>query len=137
VVHVFTSDRRCHTLALGSSLYAPLVLELCLLLDKIPLGGFMVAVVEFTMLDSAELGLMLFGKDLTVDNRLNSAVVVVLVNLLVYGSVDLLVYMRLDGLVGDSGSNSLMDCGVMVARTVGEIGESCLNFVHFDVVYVL
>jgi hypothetical protein len=108
-----------------------------LLLDKIPLGGFMVAVVEFTMLDSAELGLMLFGKDLTVDNRLNSAVVVVLVNLLVYGSVDLLVYMRLDGLVGDSGSNSLMDCGVMVARTVGEIGESCLNFVHFDVVYVL
>jgi hypothetical protein len=136
VVHVFTSDRRCHTLALGSSLYAPLILELCLLLDKIPLGGVVVAVVELTVLDSTKLSLMLFGKNFTVDDGLNSAVVVVLVNLLVYGSVDFLVYMRLDGLVCDSRSNSLMDCGVMVARTVGEVGKSCLDFVHFDLRYV-
>jgi hypothetical protein len=92
----------------------------------------MVAVVEFAVLYGTELGLMLFGKDFAINDRLNSAVVVVLVNLLVYGSVDLLVYVRLDSLVGDGGSNGLMDCGVMVARTVGEVGESCLDFIHFD-----
>jgi len=133
VVDVFTSDRRCHTLALGGSLYTPLILELCLFLNKVPLRGVVVAVVEFTVLDSAKLSLMLLREDLTVNDGLNSAVVVILVDLLVYSGVDLFVYVRLDSLVGDSGSNSLMNCGVMVARTVGEVSESCLDFVHFDV----
>jgi hypothetical protein len=35
--------------------------------------------------------------------------------------------------VGDSGGNSLVDCGVVMTRTVGEIGKSCLDFIHFDV----
>jgi hypothetical protein len=130
---MFTSDRRCNTLALCSSLYAPLVLELSLLLDKISLGGVMIAVVKLTVLNSTKLGLMLLGQDLTINDGLNSAVVVVLVDPLVYGSVDLLMYVRFDGLVGDSGSNSLVDCSVVMARTVGEVGKSCLDFVHFDV----
>jgi hypothetical protein len=137
VVHMFTSNRGRYTLTLSGSLDAPLVLELCLLLNKVPLGGVMVAVVKFTVLYGTELGLMLLGKHFTINDRLNSTVVVVLVDLLVYGSVDLLVYVRLDSLVSDGGSNSLVDCGVMVTRTVGEVGKSCLDFIHFDVRGVL
>jgi hypothetical protein len=114
VVNMFTSNGGCDALALCGSLYPPLVLELGLLLDKIPLGRVMVAVIKLTVLDGTKLSLVPLGEDLAVNDGLNSAVVVVLVNLLVYCSVDLLMLVRLDGLVGDSRSNSLVDCGVMV-----------------------
>jgi hypothetical protein len=133
VVDVFASDGGSHALALGSTLDDPLVLELSLLLDKIPLCGIVVAVVKLAVLDGTKLGLVLLGQDLTISDGLDSAVVVVLVNLLVYSSVDLLVDVGLNGLVGDSRSNSLVDCGVMLTRALGEVSESCLDLVHFVV----
>lgn len=133
VVDVLTTNGGCYTLALCGALYSSLVPELRLLLNKIPLRGVMVAVIKLTVLYSTELGGVCLGKHLAVLDRLDSAVVMVLVNLLIDGSVDLLVLVRLHSLVGDSGSNSLVDCGVVVARLVGEVGKRCLNLVHFEV----
>ena len=49
---------------------------------------------------------------------------VVLVNLLVDGSLDLLVLLELMALVGDSGSDLLVDSGVVVSR-LGPAKERC------------
>jgi len=93
----------------------------------------MVAVVKLAVLYGTKLGGVCLGENLTVFDGLNSAVVVVLVNLLINGSVDFLVLVRLDSLVHYSRRNSLVNCCVMVTGLVGEVGESCLDFVHFDV----
>jgi len=133
VVHVFTSDGWRDTLALGSSFYNTLILELSLLLNKVPLGRVVIAVVKLAVLYGTKLSSVRLGKDLTVVNRLYCAVVVILVNLLVNSSVDLFVLVRLDGLVCYSWGNGLMDSGIMVTRLLGEIGEGCFNLVHFGV----
>jgi hypothetical protein len=133
VVNVLATNRGCDALAACGSLDAPLVPELSLLLDQVPLGRVVVTVVKLAVLDGTELSCVLLGKDLAVLDRLDSAVVVVLVNLLVYRSVDLLMHVGLNGLMGDSGGNSLVDCSVVVTRLAGEVGKSRLDLVHFDV----
>jgi len=132
VVHMFTSDGWCDALALGGSLYNALILELSLLLDKVPLGRVVIAVVKLAVLYGTKLSSVGLGKDLTVVNRLYCAVVVILVNLLVNSSVDLFVLVRLDGLVCYSWGNGLMDSGIMVTRLLGEVGEGCFDLIHFD-----
>ena len=92
----------------------------------------MVTVVELAMLNAAELGSVCLGEDLTVVDGLDGAVVVVLVNLLVNGSVDLLVLVRLDRLVVDSRGNRLVDGCVVVTGAAHEVGDSCLRLIHFD-----
>jgi len=133
VVNMLSTDGGCYTLALGGTLNATLVPELRLLLNKVPLGRVVVAVVKLAVLYGTKLGGVCLRKNLTILDGLNSAVVVVLVNLLIDGSVDLFVLVRLNSLVDYSRCNSLVDCGVMVAGLVGEVGESCLDFVHVDV----
>ena len=133
VVDVLAANGGGYALALCGALNAPLVLELGLLLHKVALGGVMVTVVELAVLNGTELGSVCLGEDLAVLDGLDCAVVVILVNLLVYSSVDLLMLVRLDGLVDDSRGNSLMDCGVVVTRLVGEVSESCLDLVHVEV----
>jgi hypothetical protein len=130
VVDVLAANGGGYTLALCGTLNAPLVPELGLLLNKVPLGGVMVTVVKLAVLYGTELGGVCLGKNLAVLHGLNSAVVVVLVNFLVYSSVDLLMHMRLDNLVSNSWGNSLVNCGVMVTRLVGEVGKRCLDLVH-------
>jgi len=115
VVNVLASESGRHALALRGSLYAPLVLELCLFLNKVLLRSVMVTVVKLAVLDSSKLRGVLLWQYLAILNWLNGAVVVILVHLLVYSCVDLLVLVGLDGLVNNRGSNSLMNSGVMVA----------------------
>jgi hypothetical protein len=133
VVDMLSANGGGYALALGGTLNAPLVLELGLLLNKIPLGGVVVTMVKLAVLNSTKLGSVCLWENLTVLDGLDSAVVMVLVNLLVYRSVDLLMLMRLDGLVSDSRGNGLVHCGVVVTRLLGEVGERCLDLVHFDV----
>lgn len=136
VVDVLSANSRCNALAVGGLLNAPLVGKTSLVLDEGPLGGVSVTVVELAVLDCSELGSVCLGEDLAVLDGLNSAVVVILMDLLVDGSIDLLMYMGLDNLVVYSGSNSLVDSGVVVAGPAHELGDSCLCFVHFEVVVV-
>lgn len=71
-------------------------------------------VLESAVLDSEQVVGVLLGKNLAVEDRLDRGVVVVLVNLLVHGGLNLLVTGGLDGLVGHGGSNLLVDGGVMM-----------------------
>lgn len=134
VMNVLSANSRSNALAVGGLLNAPLVLEASLVGHQIPLDGLGIAVVELPMLNCADLGLVLLGKNLAVVDWLYSAVVVVLVDLLVNCSVDLLVHMGLDNLLCDGGSHCLVDCGVMVAGTAHEVGDSCLRLVHCECV---
>jgi hypothetical protein len=136
MVDVLAAEGGGYALAVSGALNLPLVTELSLLLHQVPLGVIMVAVVEFAVLDGTKLGLVGLWEHLAVKHWLHSAVVVVLVDLLVDSSDDLLMYVRLDGLVDDGRGNSLMHCGVVVAGTAGEVGEGCLDLVHVDCVVV-
>jgi hypothetical protein len=139
VVDVLSANSRSDALAVGGLIDAPLVSKTGLVLNKSPLGGLSVTVVELAVLDSSKFGSVCLGEDLAVVHGLDSAVVVILVNLLVNGSVDLLVYVRLDNLMLHSGSDCLVDSGVVVAGSAHEVGDGCLCFVHFEcvVVYLL
>lgn len=66
------------------------------------------------MLNSDDVVSVLLREDLTVCHGLDGGVVVVLVNLLVDGSGDLLMLGLVDGLVKDCGCNTLVDSGVVV-----------------------
>jgi hypothetical protein len=136
VVDVLAAKGGGYALAVSGALNLPLVTELSLLLHQVPLGVVMVAVVELAVLDGAKLGLVGLWEHLAVKHWLNCAVVVVLVDLLVDGGHDLLMVVRLDGLVDDGRGNSLVHCGVVVAGAAGEVGEGCFDLVHVDYVVV-
>jgi len=122
VVDVLAADGGSDTLALGLVLDDTLITELGLLLDKVLLDGVVVTVVKLTVLDGTQLGSVCLGEHCAVLHGLDGAVVVVLVDFLVDGGHDLLVSVRLHGLVDNSWGNSLMDSGVMVAGAGSEVG---------------
>jgi hypothetical protein len=134
VVDVLTTNGGSLALAVGVSIYNTLILELSLLLNKVALGSVVVAVVKLAVLDSAELSSVLFRENLTILDRLNGAVVVVLVYLLVDRGLHLLMGVRLNDLMLDSRSNSLVDSCVVVPRLGHEISDCCLGLIHCDVV---
>lgn len=134
VVNVLSTNGGSNTLAVGGFLDAPLISEAGLVLDKGSLSRIGVTVVELAVLDCSELGSVRLREDLAVIDWLDGAVVVILVNLLVDGSVDLLVYVRLHDLVMHSGSNCLVYGGVMVTRPGHELGDCCLCLVHCECV---
>lgn len=115
VMHVFASDGGRDALALRGTLDEPLIFELRLFLNKIPLRGIVVTLIKFAVLNGTKLGRVLLWQDLAILNWLNSAVVVVLVDFLVYCCVDFLVLVRLDCLLSHRRSDSLVDGGVMVS----------------------
>jgi len=137
VVHMLTANGSSRALTMSSVVYTALVLEVSLLIDKVPLSRVVVAVVKLAVLNGAELSSVLFRKDLAVLDRLNCAVIMVLMNLLVNCSLNLLVNVRLHNLVLHSRSNGLVDGGIMVSRLRHEVGDSCLGLIHCSGVYGL
>jgi len=115
VVHMLATNNRGDALAVCGCLSAACVLELGLVSNQCALGAFMVAVVELAVLNSADLGLVCLWEYLTVLNWLDSAVVVILVNLLVNGGVDLLMPVRLNSLLCDGWGYCLVDSSVVMA----------------------
>jgi hypothetical protein len=77
---------------------------------------------------------VLLREDLAVLHWLDGAVVMVLVNLLVDRSVDLLMLVRLDGLVLHGRCNCLMNSGVVVAGAGREVLDGGSGFLHGEVV---
>ena len=132
VVDVLATDGSSLALAVGVSIYNALILELSLLLNKVALGSVVVAVIKLAVLDSAEFSSVLFRENLTILDRLNGAVVVVLVYLLVDRGLHLLMGVRLNDLMLDSRSNSLVDSCVVVPRLGHEISDCCLGLIHCD-----
>lgn len=111
-----------------------LVLELGSLTRQVFLHLGIVTVVELAVLCLANVVVVLLGENLLVVDRLNSVVVVVLVDLLVYGSVDLLMVLRANSLVLNSRVDALVNCGIVVSRLGHEAGDGLLCLVHFVIV---
>ena len=74
--------------------------------------------VMFTMLNRDHVVGMLLGQDLTVLDRLDGCVIVILMNFTVNGSGGFLVTVFGDIFIHDGGSNFLVDSGVMVTGLV-------------------
>jgi len=137
MMDVLSGNSGSCALRLGSGVDASLVPETLLLGSKSLLGLAGVPVIEFALLNSPDISLVLLWKHLAVLNGLDGAVVVVLVDFLVDGGVDLLMLVRLDGLVGDAGRYGLVDSGVFLAGLRGEVAELVLDFFHCDWMGVL
>jgi hypothetical protein len=132
VVDMLAADRGRSALAVCGSINLPLILEASLLINKVPLGGVVIAVVELAMLDGAKFSSVLLREHFAILNWLDGAVVVILVNLLIHSSQDFLVLVGLHNLVLYSRGNCLVDSGVVVTRLGHEVGDGCLGLFHFN-----
>jgi hypothetical protein len=88
-----------------------------------------VAVIEIAVLRCGHSMPVLLWQDLSILDRLDGAVVMVLVDLFVDGSIDILMPGRLDCLVFYGRSNLLMD-GSIVMSSLGHVVGSLLDLVH-------
>lgn len=95
-----------------------LVLELSTLLLETGLDGFRVTVVELAMLYGDDVVFVSLRKYFTVLDGLNGSMEMVLVHFAIDGGLSLFVTVFLDGLLGDGGSNSLVDGCIMVTSLV-------------------
>jgi len=132
MMHMLTCNCSGSTLTVPSTLDHSLILESSLLSSKVPFCNISIAMVKLAVLDTAKLSTVLFWENFTVLNRLDGAVVVILVNFLVDGSVDLFVLVRFYDLLLHSRCYSLVDGGVVVTGLAHEIANCCLSFVHGD-----
>jgi len=115
VVNVLASDAWCSSacvLCIGD--FAG-VLELSLLSCKTLLDVRVIAVLDVAVLDTGHLVAVFFRKNFTVLDRLNGSVVVILVNLAVYGGGDILVSGRSDVFLLNGGVDSLVDSGIVLS----------------------
>lgn len=115
MVNVLASDDRSNGVAL---FLADLTraLELGSFLFETGLDSLRVAMLVVTLLDTHHGVLVLLGQSLTVLDGLNRGMIVVLVDLTVDSGSSLLMTLLNDLLIHDSGSDFLVDGGVMVTR---------------------
>ena len=98
--------------------HTTVALELRRFLFEAGLDCIGIAMLMVTFLNRNDVVMMFLGKDFTVKDRLNGGVVMVLVDLTIDGSSGLFVTLLNDVLVHDSGSNLLVNSGVMVTSLV-------------------
>jgi hypothetical protein len=90
----------------------------------------LIAVVKSLVLYWNEVVVVLLGKSLLVSNRLDSCMVVLLVNLLVEGCCNLFMFMRHDMLLSDVGLNIFVDSGSVLSIVGKEARNGLLCFLH-------
>ena len=106
------------------------------LLGEASLNLVVATMLVAAVLNRDDVGVVLCGKDLTVEHGLLSGVVVVLVNLLVDGGGVLLVLLPLDSLVLNSRCDLLVDSGVVLSRLGHEVLDGSLSRFHCEVLVV-
>ena len=94
------------------------------------LGGAVVAVVEFAADDVGGVMDVLLGKDFTVLDGLDDAVMVILMDFFVDSRIDLFVACGLDGFLCHGGGGLLLDCCVVAPGTRHEVVEFGFGAVH-------
>lgn len=107
-----------------------LIVHLSLLSPQSSFDTGLITVIKFPVDDLAEIALVLLGKDLPVMDGLLDAVVVILMNLLVHSSVNLLMLRGLDDLLLNGRRDGLVGSGVVVTRLGDEVVDSSLCLVH-------
>jgi len=131
VVDMLSADGASSALGELSIVHFSRIPELGGLSSQFLLCAIMVTVVELVVLDSAELVLVILWQNLTIMDRLYCTVVVILVYFSVGGADDFLVLGRLDNVVLNSRSDSLVDSGVVVSGLGDELLDGCFGFLHF------
>jgi len=132
VVDVLASDSGCGSLSVLHITLDGGVLELGSLCLETLLNLSIAAVLKLAVLDGSEVVVVLLGESLLVVDWLDRGVVVILVDLLVDDSGQVLVTVLVDGLVDDCWCNCLVDGGVIVASLAKVALNRCLCLVHFD-----
>ena len=117
VMNVFTSNDWGDGVGLFLG-HTTVALELSSFLLEAGFDSIGIAMLMMAFLDGDDVVMMFLGKDFAVMDRLNGGVVMVLMDLTIDGSSSLLVTLLNDVLVDDSGSNLLVDSGVMVTSLV-------------------
>jgi len=102
-------------------------------LGQLVLHALVVAVVELACLCRGDVVVVLLREDLLVLHGLYGRVIVILVHFLVDGCGDILVLLRLHGLLRYSGRDILVHRRVVVTSLVHELGYGGLCFLHDDV----
>lgn len=122
VVHVLASNDWCNRVALLGTCFGAGVLELHTLFFKTRLDGVGVTVLNLTFLNGGHSVRVLFGKNLTILDRLDRGMVMVLVHLAINGGLSLLMTLLDNLLVYNSRGDLFVDCGVMVTCFLPERG---------------
>ena len=117
MMNMFTGNDRGDGVSLFLG-HTTVALELSRFLLEAGFDSIGIAMLMVTFLNRDDVVMMFLGKDFAVMDRLNGGVVMVLMDFTVDGSSGLLVTLLNDGLVDDSGSNLLVDSGVMVTSLV-------------------
>jgi len=131
VVNVLACDSRGNALGVTLGTLLTDIAELSSLSSE-TLGDLtVVAVLELTVLNGTKVVVVLLWEDFTILDRLDRGVVVVLVNLLIESSLDILVTLTVDGLVSDCRCNLLVDGGVVVTRLGHKVLDCCLGGFHY------
>ena len=120
VVHMLACNNWCNRVGLFGSCLRAGVLEFHTLFLKTSLDGVGVTVLDLTRLDRGHSVGVLFGENLAIFDWLNGGVVMVLMHLTIDGGLSLFMTLLNDLLVYHSGSNLLVDCGVMMTGLLPE-----------------
>lgn len=126
VVYMLARDGWCISSRLLNRTTADgLILESGLLGFELVLDALMITVIMLFVLNRSYIGVMLFGQSLLMVDGLDGGMVMVLMNLLVDGSSDVLVRGGVLCLTSYCWGNLLMDMGIMVP------GLAAVRYQHF------
>jgi len=130
MVNMLALDNGRMGLGTASLINDTLVAHLTLLSLQSSLDASMITVIKLPVDRLAEVGRVLLGKHLPVMDGLLDAVIVILVNLLVDSSANLLMLSRLDDLLLNGRGDGLVGSGVVVTRLGDEVFDGSLCPVH-------
>jgi len=132
VVNVLTSNSSTLGSGVLSFSYSAGVLELSLLSGETLLDVGIISVLNVAVLDGSEFVGVLFWENLTIVDRLDRSVVMILMHLTIHSGCCVLVVGLGYVLVLDGWVDGLMDSGVMLSILGEEIADSCLGTFHCD-----
>jgi len=132
LVKTLALDNRSAALGLDGVSHDALVVQLPGFGPQGPFSGLVVAVIDIAVLCCGHTIPVLLRQNLSILDRLDGAVVMVLVDLFVDGSTDNFMPGRLDCLVFYGRSNLLIDASIVMS-SLGHVLSSLLGLVHNDV----
>ena len=120
VVLMFASNDRCYRMAFRCYSLGTATLELSTLLLQTSLDSRNIAMMVFTVFNTGHTMLVLLGENLTILDRLDRGVIMILVDLAVDSSLSLFMALLDNVLLNDGWSDLFVDSGIMMTGLVPE-----------------
>ena len=132
MMHTFTLDSWCNCLSMFGAVRGRGIFELCCfpVQTSFDLLGF--RVLKLLVLYPSHLMTVLLWQNLAILYWLDSGVEVVLVDLAIYGSGDVLMADRMSLLMFDSWRLSFVNNGIVLAMSTNEFCDCCFGLFHVD-----